>query len=277
MISVLILTLNEEIVLDDCLRSVAWCDDVHVFDSGSCDATESLARSHGAAFHHRAFDGYASQRNAALSECGFRHGWVLVLDADERIPAGGGAELLRFVAQAPMDVSAFRLRRRDYMEGRWLRHAQISPWYIRLFRSGRAVYHREVNEVLSVDGRVVDTDFAFNHHPFAKGIGRWMERHLRYARMEADRLVEERSGRHPFSLSKALFAQDFNERRFHQKGLYYRLPCRPALKWAYMVFWRMSFLDGRQGIVYAGLQAFYEHLIDLNVRESVSPSAKPKF
>jgi glycosyltransferase involved in cell wall biosynthesis len=268
MISVLILTLDEEAVLEDCLKSVAWSDDIHVFDSVSTDATEAIALRHGAHFSRRAFDGYASQRNAALTRCPFRYEWILILDADERIPSGGEDELLRIIAQAPPEVAAFRLRRRDHMDGRWLRHAQISPWYIRLLRKGRGAYHREVNEVLEVDGRVAETDFSFDHHPFAKGVGHWMQRHIRYARMEADRLLEERDGMNGFSLSKALFSGDFNERRFHQKGLFYRLPFRPLLKWMYMMLWRMSFLDGRPGITYACLQTVYEYLIVLNVRES---------
>lgn len=274
MISVLILTLDEEAVLEDCLRSVAWSDDVHVFDSGSTDATEAIAARYGARFSVRPFDGYASQRNAALSQCPFRHDWILVLDADERIPAGGGRELTELAAGAPFEVEAFRLRRRDYMHGRWLRHAQISPWYIRLFRKGKAAYHREVNEVLQVEGRVADTGFSFDHHPFAKGVGHWVQRHARYARMEAERLIEERSGGHRFSLSKALLSRDFNERRFHQKGLYYRLPFRPLIKWTYMMLWRMSFLDGRPGIAYARLQTFYEYLIVLNVREASESRGK---
>lgn len=268
MISVLVLTLNEEAVLDDCLRSVAWSDDIHVFDSGSTDGTEDIARRHGASFFKRDFDGYASQRNAALSQCAFRHGWILILDADERIPPGGGGELERLAREAMQDVSGFRLRRRDFMDGRWLRHAQISPWYIRLIRKGRGRYHREVNEVLEIEGRVADSGFHFDHHPFAKGFGHWMQRHVRYARMEAERLMEERVDGHSFSLSKALFSRDFNERRFHQKGIYYRLPLRPLLKWAYMMGWRMAFLDGRPGVTYACLQTIYEYMIALNVREA---------
>lgn len=271
MISVLILTLNEEAVLEDCLRSVAWSDDVHVFDSGSTDRTEDIARRHGASFSKRTFDGYASQRNAALSQCPFRHDWILILDADERIPRGGDAELESLARKAMPEVAGFRLRRRDYMDGRWLRHAQISPWYIRLIRKGRGRYHREINEVLEIDGRVADTGFHFDHHPFAKGVGHWMQRHVGYARMEADRLIEERGDRGAFSLSKALFSRDFNERRFHQKGIYYRLPFRPLLKWLYMMGWRLSFLDGRPGVTYACLQTMYEYLIVLNVREASNP------
>jgi len=267
MISVLVLTFNEEADLPACLASVSWSDDVHVFDSMSTDATVALATAAGAHVHRHPFRGYAAQRNAALAACDFRHGWVLVLDADERLPAAAVERLLHCVRNARPEVGAFRLRRRDHFEGRWLRHAQMSPYYVRLLRKGRVSYHREVNEVARVQGIVADVGVDFDHHPFSKGIGRWMQRHLRYAAMEADRLVEERSGRIRFSWAKAFFSSDFHERRYHLKGLYYRMPCRPLLKWTYMVIVRRAFLDGMPGMRYAWLQTVYEAMIDMHVRE----------
>jgi len=233
----------------------------------STDATVAVALAAGAHVHRHPFQGYAAQRNAALTDCGFKHGWVLVLDADERLPAAAVEPLMHCVRNARPEVGAFRLRRRDHFEGRWLRHAQMSPYYVRLLRKGRVSYHREVNEVARVEGTVSDAGVDFDHHPFSKGIGRWMQRHLRYAAMEADRLVEERSGRLRFSWARALLSSDFHERRYHQKGLYYRMPCRPLLKWIYLVIVRRAFMDGMPGLRYAWLQTVYESLIDMHVRE----------
>jgi glycosyltransferase involved in cell wall biosynthesis len=267
MISVLVLTRNEEADLPGCLASVAWSDDVHVFDSMSTDATVAIAEAAGAHVYSHAFSGYASQRNAALAICAFAHEWILVLDADERFPAAFVATLKASVSSASDTVGAFRLRRRDHFEGRWLKHAQMSPLYIRLIRRGRVRYHREVNEIALVDGRVEEVAIAFDHHPFSKGIDHWLARHERYANMEADRLLEERAGAFRFSWIKALFTEDFHERRYHQKGLYYRMPFRPVLKWVYLVFVRQAFLDGMPGMRYARLQTHYERLIDRKVRE----------
>jgi glycosyltransferase involved in cell wall biosynthesis len=276
MISVLILTYNESIDLPGCLGSVNACDDVHVFDSFSKDDTEGIAKAHGAHILQRAFTGYSSQRNAALSECAFLHDWILILDADERIPAGVWQALLNLVRKADASVGAFRLRRRDFMDGRWLKHAQLSPFYIRLVRKGRASYHREINEVIRIDGRVVDTVICFDHFPFSKGIGHWLQKHDRYSDMEARRMVDERRARLPFSFSKALFSKDFNLRRYHQKGLFYRMPFRPVLKWLYMVCIRFAFLDGIQGIRYANLQAWYEYTIVLKAREILNNASAAK-
>src|SRR5262245_34725342 len=67
-VSVLILTLNEEVNIGACLDACGWCDDVVVFDSLSSDRTHEIALAKGARFVQRRFDNYAAQRNAALNE-----------------------------------------------------------------------------------------------------------------------------------------------------------------------------------------------------------------
>lgn len=265
-ISILILTKNEEQDLPGCLASVSWCDDVHVLDSFSTDRTVEIARAAGAKVTQRPFDGYASQRNAGL-ECLFKHSWVLILDADERIPAPLLAEMQNTVATASASVGGYRIRRRDFFMNTWLKHAQLSPFYIRLVRVGRAQYEREVNEVIKVDGDVVDLREPFDHYPFSKGISHWVAKHNVYSTMEAQRWLEEQRDAVPFSFVKAFTSKDFNERRYHQKGLFYKMPGRPLIKFAYMILARRSFLDGKAGITYATLQAIYEYLIIVKQRE----------
>lgn len=234
---------------------------MHVFDSGSTDRTVEIARARGARVTTRKFDGYASQRNAALHGLSFRHEWVISLDADERLPSAACHEILTFVRSAPPEVAAARLRRRDFLYGRWLKHAQISPYYVRLVRPSRVHYEREVNEVLVAEGQILDLSEPFDHYPFSKGLAHWVTKHNVYSSMEARRSWEERSGGVAFSWRTALLDKDFNVRRFHQKGLYYRMPGRPLLKWLYMMVARRAFLDGRAGVTYAALQTFYEFLI----------------
>ena len=138
MISVLILTRNEQQDLPACLASVSWSDDVHVFDSFSTDATLQIAQAAGAHTHQRTFDDYATHRNAALATIPFKHPWVFLLDADERPTPALSAEMQQQALSAPNEISGFRLRRRDFLFGTWLKHAQISPFYIRLVRPERA-------------------------------------------------------------------------------------------------------------------------------------------
>jgi glycosyltransferase involved in cell wall biosynthesis len=266
MISILILTKNEANDLPACLESVAWSDDVHVFDSLSTDKTVEVARKRGAQVTERAFDGYASQRNAALHGVEFKYPWVLILDADERIPKATAKEMKDFLANAPEQIVACRLRRRDFLFGRWLKHAQISPFYVRLVRPAKVEYEREINEVLRVDGEIHELSGAFDHYPFSKGIAHWIEKHNLYSTMESHEVLKVLGGAEKVSLPQ-LFQGDFNERRVHQKRFFYRLPGRPIIKWLYMVLGRRAFLDGMPGMTYATLQSIYEYMIVLKTRE----------
>jgi len=265
MVSVLILTRNEQADLPGCLQSVSWSDDVHVFDSFSTDGTAEIAKEAGVHCYQRVFDDYATHRNASL-EIQFAHSWVLILDADERPTPELCAEMLNVVRGAAGDVAGFRVRRRDFLFGTWLKHAQISPFYIRLVRPEKARYTRAVNEVLDVSGCVADLQQPLDHFPFSKGIAHWIAKHNTYSTMEAELIVRQQGLQNP-SWRRALRDPDFHTRRLHQKAIFYRTPGRPLVKWLYMVVVRRSFLDGWAGITYATLQSIYEYFIVLKVKE----------
>ncbi len=257
-VSALILTLNEEINIGECLDSLAWCDDVVVLDSGSIDRTRSAAAAKGARIVTRDFDDWASHQNWAVSHISFRHPWVLYLDADERCPPELRDEVLQRAA-AGVPESAFRVRRKDFFMGRWLKHAQLYPtWLVRLFRPQRIRYERLVNPVAIVDGPVGALRGHLLHYPFSHGVSHWVERHNRYSDLEAVEAAKSREGSVP--LARVLSA-DPSARRRALKDLFFRLPGRPLVKFAYYYGWRRGFLDGRAGFTYATLQAIYEYLI----------------
>jgi glycosyltransferase involved in cell wall biosynthesis len=263
-VSVLILTKNEEANLPGCLASLKWSDDIHVLDSGSIDSTREIATAAGAKVITRPFDNYASQRNYGLG-LSFAHRWLLILDADERIPPALASEMIDFVANVASDVAGARLRRRDIWDGCWLKHAQVTPYYVRLVRLGHVHYEREINENLLVDGAIADLCQPFDHFPFSRGIDHWIDRHNVYSHMEAA-LIAGRSIPKA-SWRSALLSKDIAERRKHQKAIFYRLPARPLIKFAYMMFIRGAVLDGWPGIRYALLQSIYEYMIVLKTRE----------
>jgi hypothetical protein len=266
MISVLILTRNEQHDLPDCLASVSWSDDIHVFDSHSTDNTAAIASTAGVHLHTRTFDDYATHRNAALTTLPFKHPWVFLLDADERPTPELSREMQQLTLAAPPEIAGFRLRRRDFLFDTWLKHAQISPFYIRLVRPQRARYTRAINEVLEVDGPIANLSYPLDHFPFSKGIAHWVAKHNLYSTMEAELIVRQQGLQNP-SLFSALRDPDFHTRRLHQKALFYRLPGRPIVKWLYMIFLRGAILDGAAGLTYATLQSIYEYLIVLKTKE----------
>jgi len=274
-ISVLILTKNEQQDLPGCLGSVAWSDDIHVYDSMSTDETVAIAERFGATVTQRPFDNWASHQNWGLANIAFKHPWVFYIDADERMTP----ELVSAVNEAvvsSMSHVAFRLQRRDFFLGTWLKHVQTSPFYMRLFRPEKMRYERLVNPISIADGPVGEVRGYLDHFPFSKGIGHWIDRHNGYSRFEAQQIVENRLSSARFSVVKAFTASDFHERRFHQKELFYRLPFRPLIKFLLLYFVKRGFLDGRAGFAYAMLQSIYEYFIVLKTREQEAQSCTVK-
>ena len=264
-ISVLILTLNEEINIAACLETLSWSDDVVVLDSFSHDATTRIAIERGARVVYRKFDNWSAHQNWAVQTIEFRHPWVVYLDADERCPPELRDEMLA-CALPEVPENAFRIRRKDFYMGKWLRHAQLYPsWFVRLFRPHKIHYERLVNPVAMVDGPVGRLDHHLLHYPFSHGVTHWIARHNNYSDFEATELFKVRSG--AAVASAGLFSSDPNERRRALKDLFFRLPARPLIKFLYFYIWRRGFLDGRPGLTYSTLQAIYEYMIDCKYRE----------
>jgi glycosyltransferase involved in cell wall biosynthesis len=265
-ISVLVLTKNEEQDLPGCLASVAWSDDVHVFDSLSTDRTIEVAREHGAQVTERAFDNWAAHQNWALGNVPFRHPWVFYIDADERVTPELREAMLAAV-ETPAGAVAFQVERRDFLMGTWLRHVQVSAFYMRLFRPEKMRYERLVNPVSIPSGPVGRVRGYLDHFPFSKGISHWITRHNSYSTFEAQQIASERGIAADVSLMAAFFEKDFHRRRYHQKALFYRLPGRPFWKFVLLYFVKLGFLDGRAGLTYSVLQSIYEYFIVLKTRE----------
>ena len=118
-VSVLILTLNEETNISDCIDSCVGCDDIVVFDSMSTDRTVDIAVAKGARIARRAFDNYAAQRNAALTEIPYKNPWLLMVDADERVTPELAVEIAVAVRSANADMAMFRMRRKDFFAARF--------------------------------------------------------------------------------------------------------------------------------------------------------------
>jgi glycosyltransferase involved in cell wall biosynthesis len=265
-VSILILTLNEEANLAECIDSCGWSDDIVVYDSMSDDRTLEIANAKGARVFQRLFDNYAAQRNAALTAVQYKNPWVLMVDADERVPPELAREIEMAVDRAGADVALFRMRRKDFFLGKWLRRSSGYPsWFGRLARLGRVRVEREVNEEYIADGRVGHLEAHLHHYPFNKGIAYWFERHNRYSTMEA---ITKMSIHKHRIVVRELFARDPINRRRMLKQFLYRVPLRPLVVFLYLYFVRLGFLDGRAGFYFSRMRAVYEMLIDIKVIEA---------
>jgi glycosyltransferase involved in cell wall biosynthesis len=154
-ISAVVITLNEERNIADCLASVTWADEIVVVDACSTDRTVELARRFTPKVFVRPWPGYGPQKNFGIEQP--TADWILIVDADERVSPELQVEIRKIIALPPNDkISAYRVPRRNYYYGRWVRWGGIYPDYqIRLFRKGYARYNDvQIHENLLVKGSV---------------------------------------------------------------------------------------------------------------------------
>jgi glycosyltransferase involved in cell wall biosynthesis len=264
--SVMIFTLNEERHLPSCLDALAWCDDVIVVDSFSTDRTQAICRERGARFYQHAFEGFGSQRNWALETIECRRPWILILDADERVPPELAAEMREAIINASEAVGAFRLRRRFYMWGRWLRYSSLYPtWVVRLIHKDRVRYvNRGHAETQDVKGEIRDLENDLIDENL-KGVDEWFERQNRYSRKDAEHELRE-EGKDGLA---ALFSADPLVRRAALKRLARRLPARGLIYFLYSYFWRRGFLDGRDGLMFCVMRSMYQTMVSIKKHDTL--------
>ncbi len=274
-LSVLIPTKNETRNIADCLASVAFAGERVVFDSCSTDDTREIAQAQGARIVQRAFDVFSRHKYWALDNIDFAYDWILIVDADERVPPELAEEIARVVADAGA-ADGYYIARQNLFQGKWIRHAGMYPdWQLRLFRRGKARYEdRIVHEHMVVNGRTAFLRNHFVHHDF-KGIERYFERHNHYTSLEAveiHRMLAGRdSGQHV--IAGDLAARGPQRRRAIKNFAYRHLPMRAFLVFLYMYVWKLGFLDGRIGFRYCLVRALHEYQVSLKLIELRDPNS----
>jgi glycosyltransferase involved in cell wall biosynthesis len=231
-LSVVVITLNEEERIRECLASVAWADEIIVVDAGSGDKTVVLAREYTDHVVIHPWEGFAAQKNFAI-ECATGE-WVLSLDADEQVEPALRDEIATVLAD-PSAAAGYRIARRNIMWGRWIRHGRLYPdWQLRLFRRGRGRFvDRAVHESVTVDGPVGRLTTALLHKSY-RDVSDFLRRAERYSTLAAEEWA--RSGRsfHPIQLVTA-----------------------PLGRFLSMYVVHRGFLDGWRGFLLAVLYAYY--------------------
>lgn len=186
-LSAVVTTLDNAGTIEACLRSLAFCDDILVLDSGSRDGTPALAAQLGARVATQPFAGYSAQKQAAIDLA--RHDWVLLLDSDEWLDADAGARIRAAIA-AP-GIAGYTLPRREWLFWRWQSPASRHNRYVRLFDRRRArMSGHPVHETVPVDGPVAHLD-ALLWHRGDPDIAAKVQKAARYSTLQA----EERAGR----------------------------------------------------------------------------------
>ncbi len=192
-ISVYIIAYNEAEKVRATIESVLWADEIIVVDSWSTDGTADIAQALGAKVVQVEFKGFGNLRNQALAACS--HAWIFSLDADERCTAQAAQEI-RAICADPSSLDIYRVPRRNYFMGRWIRHSGWYPNYRQpqLFRKGSMRYDQkpvhEGFEVLSSKpiGHLKNAIWQF---PF-KHLGEVMHKANRYSTLGAEKVVHKK-------------------------------------------------------------------------------------
>ncbi|MEA5569489.1 glycosyltransferase family 2 protein [Calothrix sp. UHCC 0171] len=266
MISIYILTYNEELDIAACIESASLSDDIIVVDSCSSDRTVEIASRYPVRVVKHAFESHGRQRTWMLENIAPKYEWVYILEADERMTPELFAECI--TASQQSDFIGYYIAERVMFMNKWIRRSTQYPRYqMRLFRHGKvwfSDYGHTEREVC--DGATSFLKETYPHYTSGKGLSRWIDKHNRYSTDEAKETVYQLENG-SVKWQDLIFGQSEVERRRALKDLSLRLPARPIVRFIYMYFLLGGCWDGRAGFAWCTLQAFYEYLILLKVWE----------
>ena len=226
-ISVYIIAYNEADKIEAALKSVTWADEIVVADSYSTDGTGDIARRYTPHVLQVPFEGFGKLRNDVLAK--LSGDWVFSLDADERCTEAAAAEVRATIERADA-ADAYRVPRRNFFFGRWIRHSGWFPDYRQpqLFRRSKLRYTEDaVHESYVLDGTLGTLNEPIAQVPF-RDLTQIVHKMQRYSTLGVERLAQRDTAP---SMASALA---------HGVSAFFR---------HYVV--RLGFLDGWAGFVIA--------------------------
>ena len=226
LISIIILTKDEEVNLPECLSSLHSLDsEIFIVDSGSTDATVSIGKSFGCHIYTNEWTNHAEQVNWAINNLPIKTPWCMRLDGDEKITPELVEELNTLLLNTPKNISGYMIKRRVFFMGRWIRHGGYYPtWLLRVWRTGQAYCEqRWMDEHMILSTGEIDNlkyDIIDENH---KGLGFWVNKHNRYAQREVQDLLNNTNINSDNLIQQTQFSQ-VTQRRWVKKNLYGRSP-----------------------------------------------------
>ncbi len=235
MLSAVILSHNDEVILGRAIRSVGFCDEVVVIDDDSTDGTREVAKKLGAKVYQRPLGSdFSKQRNFGLSKA--TGSWVLFVDSDEVVTAELAKEMKEAISNSS-DTAGYYLKRRDTMWGRVLRFGETGRIkLLRLARKDAGSWRRPVHEVWDIRGTIGELTHSLDHFPHPN-VAQFIDEINRYSTI--------------------------NARYLYEKGIrvaWWHIVAYPKAKFLVNYIWRLGFLDGTAGAVVALLMSLHSFL-----------------
>ena len=261
-ITAIILTRNEEDYIEDCIRSIRHIvKRIVVVDSFSEDRTVEIASSMGAEVHQHEFVNHAKQYMYAVELAQVQTTWILRIDADERLTEESADELEQLCSENEhTDVNGIVLRFYNLFLGKPMRHDGMYPWRkLSVYKTGKgSIEDRNMDEHIILDSGITVQAKKDSVHLAFRGLTFFTNKCNWYSTREAMDYFECRDVRNA-SLKTRL-----------KMNVYYKLPLG-FRSWAYYVYryyFRLGFLDGKEGKIFAFLHAYwYRFLVDAKIYE----------
>ena len=235
-LSAVIITLNEEKNIQDCIDSVKdVADEIVIVDSFSTDKTEEICRNSGVQFFQHAWEGYGQQKNWGNAQASYDY--ILSLDADERLSDGLKENILKIKQDWQYDVYSFN--RLTYFHNRKIKYISYPDRQLRLFNRKKTQWNENtVHEGILIDNGVtvkcIPKDII--HYSY-KDIHDQVDRLNKYSTLSARR------------------SDDLGE-----KTSIFKLIFSPTFLFIKNYFFRFGFLDGYFGFVICLITAHYSFL-----------------
>ena len=242
-LSVAMIAMNEEANLPRSLESVRWADEIILVDSGSTDRTLEVAHSYGAKTSFNAIRGHGEQKNIALDIC--TSDWILLLDADEVLTPELQSEIRQLLSgeSGEPKYEAYWIPRLNQFCGRWIRHGGFYPdRKLRLFRRGVA--------------RLSEGVGLHSTPQFSGPSGKLTHDMLHYA-YPTLRLYIEHMNRYSSEIARLLVERGRISSSW--PALVWNAVLNPAATFTYNYFFRLGFLDGREGLILHLNHSVYIH------------------
>jgi len=265
-LTVLMPVCNEEEVIEDALKSVSWASEILVVDSGSTDKTIEICKKYTDKILYRPYTYYADQVNWGINKASSR--WILLLDADERVTPELEKEI-KYLLQRPKSMNQYKgyqVARRHYFLGKWLRYGGRYPLYnIRLFQKSCRFEDRLVHPHIILEKK--QTGWLKNDiiHLSDRSLEQYFEKFNKYTTYEA--LEAYKNFQHKQKIPWKEFFTNFLVFKSVIKKFWIRLPVAPILRFFYMYFLRLGFLDGYKGFMVAKLYAWADYVSRMKFKE----------
>lgn len=273
--SFIILTYNEEMHLPRLLASISGLKaNTFVLDSGSTDSTVTIAENAGAEVAQHPFVNHPTQWDFALKNFAVKTPWVICLDADQVVTPELYKQLDSFRDEDYKNIDGIYFNRKNFFKGKWIKHGGYYPFYLlKMIRYGvgfsdtnENMDHRLVvpgNTLIWKRGHLLEENLKENKINF------WIEKHNKYSDLLAHEELERMLNMRQQTI-KPRFWGSPDERTAWLKQRWWKMPryVRPTLYFTYRIIIKLGILDGRTGLIFHFMQAYWFRLVvDIKIDE----------